>query len=292
MPKKLLVIGLGFLGSSIYYEAVKLGFDVIGTNHLKTTESMFLEIADESQIRDVINKIKPEYVINCAARTDIDYLETNHQIATQVNVIGPRNIAKICNENDIRLVHVSTDSVFDGTKGNYSEKDIPSPINVYARSKYEGEFEVIKNSKNYAIVRTNFYGVNKRGDYFFNWILNSLKTNSQITGYTDVIFSPLDVQTLSKMILEILTVNYNGTIHLSSGKPISKFDFIVQVAKKLDKYTDNIKQGKQFGDPKSAPRPKNTSLSNELAKKLIKTQIPDLSTWIDHNKVQIDKYLK
>lgn len=292
MPKKLLVIGLGFLGSSIYNEAVKLSFDVVGTNHLKTTESMFLEVSDESQVRYVINKIKPDYVINCAARTDIDYLETNPQIATQVNAIGPRNIAKICNENSTRLIHVSTDSVFDGIKGNYSEKDIPAPMNAYARSKYEGELEVIKNSKNYAIVRTNFYGINKRGDYFFNWILDSLKNNSQITGYTDIIFSPLDVQTLSKMILDILTVNYNGIIHLSSGKPISKFDFILQVAKKLDRHTDNIKQGKQFKDPKSAPRPKNTSLSNELVRKLIKAQIPDLPTWIDHNRVQIDKYLK
>ena len=292
MPKKILVIGLGFLGRYIYDEAKRLGFEVIGTNHAEATESIFLEVSDENQVRDIINKIKPDYVINCAARTDIDHLETHPQIATQVNVIGPKNIAKICSENNTRLIHISTDSVFDGIKGNYSEKDIPSPINVYARSKYEGELEITKNSKNYVIIRTNFYGINKRGTYFFNWILDNLKNDSQITGYTDIIFSPLDVQTLSKMIIEFLDTNYIGVIHLSSGKPISKFDFISQVAKNLGISTGNIKQGEQSKDPNSAPRPKNTSLSNELAKKLLKTQIPDLSTWIDSNRTQIDKYLK
>lgn len=290
--KRILVIGQGFLGSHIYDEASRLGFEVIGTSHSKASDKNFLEISNEKQVEEIISKTKPDYVINCAALTDIDYLETHQDMATNVNVKGASNIAKSCKKNKIRLLHVSTDSVFDGMSGNYSEDDKPNPINVYSRSKHESELEVAKNSDNYIIVRTNFYGINKRGSYFFNWILNSLKKNAAITGYTDIIFSPLDVQTLSKMIIELLDVNYNGIIHLSSGKPISKFDFIVQVARKLNMSTDNIGKGKQLDDKKSAPRPKNTSLANNLAKKLVKTQALDLSDWMDKNREQIDTYLK
>lgn len=292
IKKRLLVTGLGFLGSHVYDEASQLGLEVTGTSNSKASNTIPLEISDEHQVEDVINKTRPDYVINCAARADIDYLETNPEVASKVNTIGARNIAKTCSKNGIRLLHISTDSVFDGKTGDYSEEDKPNPINVYSRSKYEGELEVEKHSDNYLIIRTNFYGINKRGTYFFNWILNSLKNNSAITGYTDIIFSPLDVQTLSKMILELVDSKYNGIVHLSSGQPISKFDFIVQVAKKLDIFTDNIKQGKQSENPNFVRRPKNTSLKNDLAKRLVKTPILDLSTWMNNNRIDIDTYLK
>lgn len=289
MVKKILVIGQGFLGEYIAKTAIKLGHDTIGTHYVGPSQ-LTLDISNFNQVESLIRKINPDYVINSAARTDIDFLETHQDIAMQVNCIGAGNIAKICHENKIRLLHVSTDSVFDGNKGNYSEDDKPNPINVYAKSKHKGELEVSKYSKNHVIVRTNFYGINHRGAYFFNWILTSLKSKSSIIGYTDIIFSPLDVTTLSEMIMELFDIKHTGILHLSSGKPISKFDFIIQVAKQLNKSTDIIKPGKS--DDTKVPRPKNTSLRNDLAKKLLRTQVLDLSMWIQQNQSDINKYLK
>ena len=290
--RKILVIGRGFLGESIYRVGIGIGYEVVGTHHSRCTDGPLLDISDINQVEFVIKKINPDHIINSAALGNVDFLETHQDLAMQVNYIGASNVAKISNENDIGIIHISTDSVFDGLKGGYSEDDKPNPINAYSRSKHLGELEVSKNSKNHIVIRTNFYGINKRGDYFFNWILNNLKSNNTITGFTDIIFSPLDVTTLGRMIIELLDVKYRGILHLSSGKPISKFDFIIDVARKLKMSSDNIKRGSQSNNPTLAPRPKNTWLKNDVAKKLLKTPILDLSSWIDRNRSEINRYLK
>jgi len=287
MQKKILVIGKGFLGSHIAQEAKKR-FDVVCTQLTPTQpEVRMLDVTNLQNVLDEISEINPDYVVNCAARGEVDYLQKKREIAFAVNAEGPRNIAIACKENNARLIHISTDSVFDGKKGNYSETDMPNPINTYAESKLEGESEIAKAADNYVIARTNFYGIDSRGKYFFNWILNSLKSKEKINGFSDVVFSPLDVSTLSKMIIEAFQIKHTGILHLSSGAPISKYDFIIKVAQLLGQSTENIHAISLDNIKLDAPRPKNTSLSNKMALDLLETPIPTVEKWIKENKSEI-----
>lgn len=255
---------------------------VIGT-HYNTNhkDGLKLDVQDMNSINDCISKTVPDLIINCASNIQIDFLERNPDLAFSVNANGAKNIAIASEKHKIRLVHISTDSVFDGKKGMYVEDDIPNPINIYAQSKFRGEQLVRENSNNHVIIRTNFYGIDQEGNFLFNWILKNLQQNIHITGFTDVIFTPLEISNLSKMILEISATDYNGVLHLASNEHISKYEFALRIAKIFGFDGDLIKKG-SIDDHVNfvAKRPKNTSLSNKRAIRLLDTKIVSLDDWL------------
>lgn len=282
MAEKALVIGSGFLGSHIIDILKNSGINTVGTHfNLNNDEIMKVDVRNINSINDCVAKIKPDLIINCAAITQLDFLEKNPQLASSVNADGAKNVATVSKRNKIRLAHISTDGIFDGKRGMYSEEDIPNPINVYAKSKAEGEKLVREISDDYVIIRTNFYGFDKNGRFLFNWILNMLKQHKQIIGFSDVIFAPLEVSNLGEMIKEISMKSYCGIIHLASDEILSKYQFALQIAEIFELNKDLIKEG-SVDDYKDfvAKRPKNTSLINKKAKQLMKTQIISLSEWL------------
>lgn len=282
MIKKVLVIGRGFLGDYITNECKNQGLSAFGTNYSKDYENgLKLNVTDVNSINSCVNKVKPDLIINCAANNKIDYLENNPDVAFLVNSEGAKNVALIATKYKIKLIHISTDSIFDGIKGMYSEEDIPNPINIYAQSKLLGEQLVKENSDNHIIIRTNFYGYNREGNFLFNWILENLRANKTIIGFDDVIFTPLEISNLSKMIIDISKKDYNGIIHLASDKTISKYQFAVQIAETLEFDPNLVKKG-YLDEHKGfiAKRPKNTSLSNRKAMKILDTKIVTLCEWL------------
>lgn len=288
--RSILVIGKGFLGTNIIEIGKELGYEVNGTRLNSDQNSILLDVKNIKNIESVVNKINPDYVINCAVNGQIDYLEKHKELAMAINAEGALNVAKICKENKTKMIFVSTDSVFDGEKGNYRETDKPNPLNIYAESKLKGEKYVSKTLSEHIIARTNFYGLDQNNIYFFNWILKNLKNKQKIVGFEDVIFSPLDTNTLSKMLIELLEKKYSGLIHLSSGTPISKYDFILEVVKKLNYPTNSVSKGKLSDITLEAKRPKNTSLNNSKACKILEIQPLSLSKWFEQNKEKIIKY--
>ena len=187
----------------------------------------------------------------------------------------------IAQRHKIKLIHISTDSVFDGKQGRYSENDTPYPCNIYAKSKLRGEEFVKEFSENYVIIRTNFYGYDKKNRFLFNWILSMLKQKKKFIGFDDVIFTPLEVSNLSKMILEISTKNYVGLIHLASDDAISKYQFALMVADIFKLKKELITKGSVDDINFVANRPKNTSLVNKKAKGLLNTPIISLFDWLN-----------
>ena len=174
MKNKILIIGSGFLGSQIGSAALREGFDIIET-HFSNEPKLDIRVLDS--IEKFVTNTRPDCIINCAALTNIDQIEKNPNEAYDVNAYGAENVAKIANLKKIRLIHLSTDSVFDGIQGLYSENDEPNPLNEYAKSKRLGEKLVESAMENCVIVRTNFYGNHKEGESLFNWILKNLKEN-------------------------------------------------------------------------------------------------------------------
>jgi len=274
---KLLIIGKGFLGSTIYSIGLKYGMDVVGTNREK---GISVNICNIDSLEKIISTNKPDTIVNCAALTNVDEIEINPQSAFAVNVQGVKNVAKVSNEYKIKLIHISTDSVFDGKTGMYDENDQPNPINEYAKSKKLGEDMVKSNSEKYVIVRTNFYGEHKEKKFLFNWIITNLKHGKKITAFNDIIFNPLEINNLAEMLVELCRIKFCGIIHLASNEPISKYHFARKIAAGFG-FDENLVLSGSVKDAKLiAKRPLNTSLKNSLAKKTLKTRLISVDEWL------------
>jgi dTDP-4-dehydrorhamnose reductase len=277
MNKKILIVGMGFLGNYVLREFKNKGFNVIGTRLSINDNVMKLDITDVESVEKCVNQTNPDLIINCAANINLEFLEKNPQIGKSINAIGPRNLAKIASKNKIRLIHISTDSIFDGNNSMYTEEDIPNPINEYGKTKLLGEKYIQDSMKDYVILRTNFFGINDKGTGLLNWIIEKLSQKEEITGFDDVIFNPLEISNLSKIIVEISQSSFVGILHLSSNKLISKYEFIMKVADIFNFDKKLIKKGTLKDMNFIALRPKNTTLYNKKAEKIIKTKIQTIN---------------
>jgi len=278
MSKKILVIGTGFLGRYLLRELNSSNIQSYGTSFNQSTQDKFkVDIRNIDSIKKCILQLKPDTIINCAANVDLDFLEKNEKQAIAINAIGAKNLALVANQNDIRLIHISTDGIFDGKKGNYSEEDVPNPINVYGKSKLMGEQKIKENSNNYVIIRTNFFGNNEQGKHLLNWILTTLKQKKQLIGFDDILFTPLEISNLCMMIRDITMKNIHGIIHLASDETISKYQFAIEVANVFELDKNLIKKGSVEDLKLIAKRPKNTSLSNKKVKKFVSVHITPLN---------------
>jgi dTDP-4-dehydrorhamnose reductase len=277
MTEKILIIGMGFLGNSIFTVANNKGMNVVGTHHSREPS---LDVKNIDIVEKIIIHHSPDFIINCAALTNIDQIELEPSLAYSVNAEGAKNVASIALKKKIKLIHISTDSVFDGRGKLYSEIDMPNPINEYAKSKKLGEDYVKEISDTFVIVRTNFYGHNKEGKFLFNWILDSLRNRQMITAFNDIIFNPLEIMNLANILIELIHTDYRGIIHLSSDQVLSKYQFAMKIAGVLGFDINLIKKGTIEDSHFVAKRPLNTSLSNFKAKKLLKTKIVSLDDWL------------
>jgi len=293
MKKNVIVFGTGFLGSAVQTVLRNNNYNVLGTyNTTASSNCEKIDICKKNEIENIIKKFHPDILINCTANTDIDFLEQHPETAHEINVIGTKNLAKCASQNNLRLIHISTDSVFDGEHGNYDELDPPNPLNVYAKSKLDGETMISKNCTNYVIIRTNIYGIGNK-KFLFQWIVDNLQSNKPITGFDDIVFTPIEVTNLAEIIIEFIENEFVGLIHISSHTKLSKYNFAMLVAKKLNLNTSLISKGSSDDVKFYAKRPKNTSLSSIYFRNIVKTDVLELEdyleTLIKHNVINDDK---
>ena len=279
---KVVVLGIGFLGGYVLDTLKINGISSEGTNYQNISNSIKLNAVNIEEVEKYLISVKPETVINCVGIGDIDFLEKNPTIAYKINSDSAKNIAKICNKLGIYMIHISTDSVFDGQTGMYKENNKVNPLNIYTKSKALAENYVQDNAKNSVIVRTNFYGFDKKNKWFFNWIINSLSLGKKITGFTDLIFNPLEIFNLSNLLIELTTIKHEGILHLSSNDFLSKYDFIMKVASVFNFDKNLIVKGNSSFQVK---RPKNTTLDNSISKRILETPIAPLDLCLKNIKL-------
>src|SRR6266536_3443905 len=157
--------GSGLLGATLVALAKTHGRKVVGLYHRHAvsvlgTALLPVDLTQEAEIRRIFEKLKPQSVIHCAAATNVDWCEENPEAAHRINVAASATIAEISSRMNARLLYVSTDSVFNGARGDRAETDTPAPLNVYAQTKLQGEQEVLRCNSFAAVVRTNLYGWN------------------------------------------------------------------------------------------------------------------------------------
>lgn len=272
---RILIIGAtGMLGSAIMMTTTD--YELWGTYLGKKPISekiLELDITNKKQVENFLYNNNPDAIIHTAALTNVDFCENNPDIAKKVHVKGTQFLLQIAKEIDAYFLYISTDSVFDGKKGNYKEVDIPNPLNVYAQTKYEGELEVLKY-QNSSIVRTNIYGFNwLPKQSIAEWILSTLRKEKNINLFKDVHFSPILVNNLSEILFEIIELKLKGVFHVAGSNSITKLGFGELIA---DIY--NLK--KKVINPISigtlnlkAQRPLNPSLNCEMIQKKVNTKL-------------------
>ncbi len=248
-----------------------------------------LDILDKEKLDFLISSFKPELIVNAAAYTDVDGCETNKEKAWEVNVEGVENLIEICRKEKIKLVHLSTDYVFDGKNGPYSEDDPPNPISYYGKSKLEGELKIKESGIDYIVVRTNvLYGLGERiNPNFFTWVLDKLKKDEKIKIVTDQLNNPTLAFDLAKSILELWETKYAGIINIAGSEYLSRYDFAQKIAEIFDLEKDLIYPIKTEDLKQIAPRPKKGGLRIDLAKKTLETDLSNISKGLEHLKKRL-----
>lgn len=224
-------------------------------------EEVRLDITDRQNVMDMVGSFKPAVIINCAAYTNVDKAEDEKEIAYRVNATGVGYLADAANTFDAKLIHISTDYVFDGDDGNYLEESLPSPINYYGKSKLAGENLVKSKLRNYAILRTQvLYGfaVNVKRNFVL-WAIDELSKGKTVRIVDDQIGNPTLADELAFAALKVCQRNATGVYHVSGYETISRYEFARRIAKVFDFKLDLIKPVKSDEFVQRARRPRNSS---------------------------------
>jgi len=197
-----------------------------------------LDICDKNQLHAIFTKHKFAYVVNCAAYTAVDKAETEFEKAMLVNSEAPHLLADICNEFETKLIHISTDYVFDGNKFTpYTEEDLVNPISAYGKSKLSGENTVIQSGCNYLIIRTSWL-YSTFGNNFVKTIIRVGNERPELKVVFDQIGSPTYAADLANAILKIIwkvekgeKQFEQGIYHFSNEGVCSWYDFAIEIIK-------------------------------------------------------------
>jgi dTDP-4-dehydrorhamnose reductase len=235
-----------------------------------------VDITDPRRLRRFVSDSHISWILNCSAYTAVDKAEDEPEIAFRINADGPRAIAEIAKEKNAKLIHISTDYVFDGTKqAEYLETDAPNPLGIYGRSKYAGEVNIAESCTNYFILRTAWlYG--KQGKNFVSTMMQLLRERDLVRVVGDQFGSPTYAHDLAEAMLEIIRLNSEayGIYHYTNEGRIHWHDFaceiyrLMQENNSLDKEVIIQKIGTQEY-PQKAKRPQNSHLSKEKIKSIL-----------------------
>lgn len=287
---KVLITGMtGMLGTAVYHKLKSCGHDVIGIArkpHLLIPDKDLIlgDITDYKFVQEIKN-IKPNVVIHTAANVNVNSCENDKNSAYLIHVKASEYIAKVfCNT---KLFYISTDSIFSGDEGLYKETSIIAPSNYYALTKLQGENVIIEESKNIYILRLNLYGFHTPlGNSLFEWAHKNLVENKKINGFTNVLFNPLYCGQIANLIIEFLEHEIPfGIYHLSSDNSISKYHFLVKMAKFFNLDTTLINPVKADVMSMGTKRPLNTTLDNTK----VKNYLPNYDFSLDQGLIQLYK---
>jgi dTDP-4-dehydrorhamnose reductase len=210
-----------------------------------------LDICDRDSVFSLMRTLKPECVVHCAAIRSVEECEKNKNAAWETNVLGTKNVADACIESGAKMIFISSDNVFDGKNGFYSEQDAPNPINYYGRTKAMGELLTME-SEDFVIVRASIIlGNHPQG--FLQSIINQIRQGN-VAAATDMHSSPIIAQELADAILMLAKKNYMGIYHAGCEGKISRYEFVKQFA---DSSLVKAVTAKELGF--IAPRPLDTS---------------------------------
>jgi len=284
--KRMLITGVsGLLGNNLAYY-FKNKYEILGLyySHPVSITGIQTEKCDLSRsnsTKEVIERFSPSIIIHCASLTNVDQCESDPEITNKINVISTKNIVDIISDKDIKLVYISTDSVYDGIEGHFSENDNINPLNYYGRSKYEGELEVLRKKES-VVLRTNLFGWNIQNKKSLGeWILDELKSGRKIQGFKDARFSTIYTLELARVIDITIQKNLTGGFNCGSIDSCSKYEFALKIADRFDLDKKLIIPISIDDFQFKAKRGKNLSLNMDKLEKALNYKLPTIDQSID-----------
>ena len=268
----------GQLGYDVMNELEKQGLEGIGVDIDE------MDITDADQVNKVIKEAAPDAVIHCAAYTAVDAAEDNEEICRKVNAQGTENIAKVCEELDIKMMYISTDYVFNGQgERPWEPDDEREPLNVYGQTKYEGELAIEEHVKKFFTVRIAWvFGVN--GKNFIKTMLNLGKTHDHLTIVNDQTGSPTYTYDLARLLVDMIQTDKYGRYHATNEGLCTWYEFACEIFKQagMDVSVAPVSSDEY---PAKAKRPSNSRMDKS---KLTANGFQPLPTWQD----ALSRYLK
>lgn len=251
-----------------------------------------LDITNLEQVKKVLNEVKPDVVINCAAATNVDGCEANQDLAFKINSLGPRNLAMVAEELGAKIVQVSTDYVFSGVgEAPLKECDLVAPVSVYGKTKLLGEEFVRDFSTKYYIVRTAWlYGY--VGHNFVYTMMKLGKDRDTLNVVNDQLGNPTHANDLAYHILKLIQTEEYGVYHCTGKGECSWYDFASEIMKLSGRNcTVNPCTSEEYKSmyPNSADRPAYSSLDNMMLRCTIGDEMRD---WKDALKTFMDNVEK
>lgn len=269
IKKRILIFGAnGMLGQrAINFYSNKKNYEVLGCSfeecaaYPEKIEYTQCDLTKREQVKNAIFNFYPDFIINAAAYTNVDLSETERELAWKVNVRGVEYLAEGARVLDAHLIHISSDYIFNGKKGPYSETEKPHPLGYYGRTKLASENALKISGAVYTILRTNvLYGfANSRPD-FVRWVINSLKDKKEIRIVTDQINNPTFIDDLVQAINKIIEFKKTGIYNIGGRDFLSRYEFTETIADffNLDKSLITPITTKELNQP--AMRPLNSGL--------------------------------
>ncbi len=244
-----------------------LGSDLVSA--LQTRKSAFipltrkdLDITSAPNVREVIRTLRPSAVINCAAYTDVDGCENNYETAFATNARGVGNLATACRGTGARLVHISTDYVFDGTKdAPYTEEDEVNPLGIYGMTKEIGERLIRENAGAYTIIRTQWL-FGRNGKNFVKTILNLAKTRDELTIVADQVGSPTYTPDLADAVVDLLNIDVTGIFNITNSGQTTWYSFAQKILELSSIKNVTLKKITSAELSRPAMRPMYSALDN------------------------------
>jgi dTDP-4-dehydrorhamnose reductase len=285
MTKILITGASGLLGLNLSLAKYQT-HTIIGVDRAKLAgvpyELVRADLTQPGVIAQLIDVHRPEAIIHTAANANVDACQSDPQGAQRLNAELPGELASICAIKGVRLVHISTDAVFDGTLLDaYTEEHAPHPLGVYAQTKLEGERNVLSANLEAIVARVNFFGWSLSGarslsEFFFN----KLSAGEQCNGFTDVYFCPLFVGDLADILTLMLEKNLTGLYHVVGSEALSKYDFGQRIARQFG-FDQNLVIPRSVEESGlKAPRSHNLRLSIHKLSTALGQEIPAVSTGI------------
>ena len=281
----------GFVAGSVVWQALQAGeWDVYALSLVEQPEErerfhcIQFDLCDAAMLADVFQRVRPDAVVHTAALADIDFCQNNQADAARVNVDATRSLARLCTDAGVKMILCSTDTVFDGRKGMYTEEDEPRGVNFYAETKISAESIVRETLENGVIARLSLVmglPVLGAGNSFLARTFDAWKKGEQTKFPANEIRTPVDVITVGRAFLEIAAGDFAGTIHLAGSTRINRYEMACRIAERLGYSRDLVVATDSNAMPGRAPRPNDASLDNAKAKRLLKTPMQSLMSGLD-----------
>ena len=257
--KKVFLTGAsGLLGSSLRdFSSQKYTFFGVARKKIPNYVDLELDITDYSSLNKLLNESKPDIIIHSAALASHRLCDENREFAKKINFESTQRLAEISTEINSKLIFISSDAVFSGKLGDYSELVTPDPFSYYGELKVLAENEIQKKAKDFLILRGSFYGTSIQKDRsIFEFFYHNLMQKNKVNGFSDVFSNSIDTHFFTQTIMSLVEKNLDGIFHYGVTNKYSKFDFGIRIAKLLNADEDLVRKvaSAEINDPYFYPR--------------------------------------